>query len=318
MNRLIVLAGWLTAGLLPAQAAPPGPPGPSESGGLRLEAELSLSHEASSSPLIRVSDDGALVALPELSRLAGTVRRASLNASADGRVAGDGRWAATGLVESRQSGDAPGLAFRLALADLSLRWPLAGGTVGIGPSWLSMTVAGQAFRQTAAAHLDWTRVPTDGPVQALRLEVARHRHAANFEDLDAEVVAPSGHWHWATPGHGLGSFELGWGLRRERNRRGLPELSNHGAHLMGELAWDAWHTSWAINLMLQRSVFGGTAGSGLPARRDTFVAVDLSTEWPVTEQLALRASIGRARNHARPWLFENRHHHAELTLSGRW
>ncbi len=305
---------WGLAALVPASAAPPQP----LAGGAQIEVELSIGHEASSSPLVRVSDDVALVAMPGLSRLAGTVWRASANASADGSLGGPLRWATTGLVESRRSGDAPGLGFQMALADLSLRWPLAGGLVGVGPSGLSMQVAGQAFRQTGAAHIDWTKVSPDGVVQGWRLELARHRHAADFQDLDAEVIAPSGSWQWSSPGLGLSKFDLGWGLRRERNRRDVAELSSRGAHLMGEFGWDTWGATWALNLMLQRTVFDASADAGMPARRDNFVAVDLSAEWPLPGPLALRVGVGLARNHARPWLFENRHRHAELALSSRW
>jgi len=314
MQRLLPTLALLAA--LQAVAAP-APALPAE-GSAQLELDISLGHESSSSPLVRVSDSGALVAVPGLSRLAGTVGRASVNASAEGVLTGDLRWTATGVVDARPSRDAPGLGFQLGLADGALRWPLAGGTLGLGPSVLALSVGGRAFRQTAAMHLDWMRAPTEGLVQVWRIDLARHRHAADFSDLDAEVVAPSCNWQWAEPGLGLSKLDLGWGLRSERNRQGLPELSNRGAHLLGELGWDALGTAWSLNLMLQRTVFAAAVSPDLPARRDTLVAVDLSAQWRLAEHLDLRASVGTARNRARPWLYENRHSHAELGLSAHW
>lgn len=307
----LALAGPGTGRAAASQAA-------AEADALRVEADWSVGHQASSSPLVRVDDEGALVRIPGLARQRGTVRHLSANASADRAVAGPVHLSLTGVVDDVRSDDAPGLAFGLALADLSIRWPAVDGMVGVGVSVSSLSVAGEAFRRSSAAHIDWSVAPQPGEVRSWRIEVARHRHAATVTDLDAEVLAASAFWRRPLEGAWFDSIEASGGWRLERNRQGLADLSHRGVHLMAELGWSAWGAGWRASVMWQRASFASSSVPDLGPRRDTFIATELSAEWPLSAALGLRASAGRSRNHAQPWLYENRQHHAELGLTWQW
>lgn len=87
---------------------------------------------------------------------------------------------------------------------------------------------------------------------------------------------------------------------------------------MAELGWSAWGAAWRASLMWQRAAFAASSVQDLVPRRDTFLAGELSAEWALSPTLGVRLSAGRSHNHARPWLYENRLHHAELGLNGQW
>lgn len=321
VNAARALLGWaLLMGSVAAPAAATSPPTtPSGDDALRIEAEWGVGHESSSSPLLRLSPDGALVAVDGLTRLSGRVTRASANASGDWPLAGPLRLGLTGVAERREAGRASALGFGLGLGDVALRAPLAGGMVGVGASRLALSVAGHSFRRADAVHVDWSGALAPSQQLSMRVEASRYRHAADVSDLDAEVGSASGTWRW-TPGHpALDSLELGWGLRRERNRRGLPELSNRSAYGSVALGWAGLlGAQWTATVMLQRARFDSGLFDGDPARRDRFVSLDLSAEWALTDAAQLIAGVGYARNRARPVIYDNRHRQSSLALAGHW
>lgn len=169
-------------------------PTAAEAGAVRLEADWALGHQSSSSPLLRIDEECALVRIPGLARQSGTLRRLSASASADAAVAGPFHLLLSGVVDDTRSGESPGLAVGLALADVALRWPAVGGMVGVGATSSSLRVAGDAFRRSSAVHLGWNVAPRPDEVRSWRLELARRRHAVAVSDLDAEVRAASAYW----------------------------------------------------------------------------------------------------------------------------
>lgn len=288
----------------------------------RVELEVGLGHESSSSPLVRVSEDGALVVVPGLARLSGHVQRAAVQASALWPVASQWDVAVMGLADLRRSHQAPGLGLDLGLVDASLRRSQDGITLGFGPSFTAIAVAGHAFRRTQAWHLDAVAIDEAGQMRSLRLEWARHHHAEGLQDLDADALALSGSRRWRFQGLGIDHLELSGGWRRERNRRQLPSLDQRSLHLGAELGWPAWGLDWSLSLLRQRSRFGGVAdGSAAPespSRRDDFLALDLGVDWAWSERWTARLGVGDARNRARPAFYDNRHRRAEVSVSARW
>lgn len=287
-----------------------------------VELEVGLGHESSSSPLVRVSEDGALVVVPGLARLSGQVQRAAVQASALWSLTPQWDLALMALADLRRSRQAPGLGLDLGLVDASVRRSDRGLTLGFGPSFTGIAVAGRAFRQTVAWHLDAVAIDDSGQTRSVRLEWARHRHPEGLDDLDADALALSGSRRWRLQNMGVEHVEIGAGWRRERNRRALPELDQRSLHLSAELGWPAWGLDWTVVLLRQRSRFAGSGDGGAAAtptaRRDDFLALDLGAEWAWSEQLGVRLSLGDARNRARPAFYDNRHRRAELSVSAHW
>jgi len=283
-----------------------------------VETEFGQGWERSTSPLVRVSPDGALVQLPGLSKLAGPVSRLLVNGSREWSTDGPLQFSAMAVSEVRWSPTARDLGLAFGTIDVAARWNVSSGSLGVSPSHMVLGVAGNSFRTTESIRVDWTQASPDGDLWSVRIEPARYRHSAAFVDLDADVLALSGNKRWKFADIGLDKVELAWGVRRERNRQGYSDLSNRGAHVSLETTWPFIGAQWSATLLLQRTLFDAAGPDGLPARRDRFVSTDLTAEWPLAKNSYLRVSVSNATNHATPSLYENQHRAIELSVGARW
>ena len=284
----------------------------------RFDVEAGVGWEDSSSPLLRLSEDGALVQIIGLSRLAGPVSRLAVDASNDWTLTGPLRLSLTSHAETRWSPSSRSLNFGAALAEAGLRWQTGAGSIGLSPSLLLLSVANRPFRAADSVRLDWSEVEPGGNLRALRIETGRYRHASNYLDLDADVQSVSGNRRWKFQGTPVESFELAAGLRNERNRRGLADLSNHGGHASAELGWKLAGGDWTANVLWQVARFRAPGPDGLGVRRDRFLSLDVTAEWPLGERLALRTSVATSDNHASPAIYNNRRHAVDVALVARW
>ena len=302
-----------------AQATSPldNPSAANEAGG-HIETEFGQGWERSTSPLVRVSPDGALVQLPGLSKLAGSVSRLLVSGSREWSSGGPIQFSATAVSEVRWSPTARDLGLAFATIDVAAHWNVGSGSLGVSPSHMVLGVAGKSFRTTDSVRVDWTQASPDGDLWSVRIEPARYRHSAAFVDLNADVLALSGNKRWKFADVGLDKVELAWGVRRERNRQGYVDLSNRGAHVSLEVAWPFIGAAWSATLLLQRTRFDAIGPDGLPARRDRFVSTDLTAEWPLAKNSYLRVSVSNATNHATPSLYENQHRTIELSVGAHW
>lgn len=283
-----------------------------------VEAEFGQSWERSSSPLVRVSPDGALVQLPGLSKLTGPVSRLLVNGSREWATSGSIQFSANAVTEVRWSPTARDLDLAFGTVDVAARWSVGGASLGVSPSHTVLGVAGKSFRATDSLRVDWTRPFGDGELWSIRVEPARYRHAVAFADLDADVLAMTGNIRWKFAEFGLDKLELAWGLRRERNRNGYVDLSNRGAHVSLETAWPMLGAQWSATVLLQRTRFDAAGPDGLPARRDRYVSTDLTAEWPLSKTTYVRLSVSNATNHSTPALYENRHRSIEMSVGAHW
>jgi hypothetical protein len=283
-----------------------------------VEAEFGQSWERSTSPLVRVSPDGALVQLPGLSKLAGPVSRLLVNGSREWATSGPIQFSANAVTEVRWSPTARDLDLAFGTVDVAARWSVGGASLGVSPSHTVLGVAGKSFRATDSLRVDWTRPFGDGELWSIRVEPARYRHAVAFADLDADVLAMTGNIRWKFAEFGLDKVELAWGVRRERNRNGYVDLSNRGAHVSLETAWPMLGAQWSATVLLQRTRFDAAGPDGLPARRDRYVSTDLTAEWPLSKSTYLRVSVSNATNHSTPALYENRHRSIEVSVGAHW
>lgn len=284
----------------------------------RFDVEAGAGREDSSSPLLRLSEDGALVQIVGLSRLAGPVGRLAVDASNDWALTGPLRLSLTAHGETRWSPSSRSLNLGAALAEAGLRWQLGTGSIGVSPSLLLLSVANRPFRAADSMRFDWSEVDADGGMRALRVESGRYRHAAEYLDLDADVRSISGNRRWKFPVAAIESIEIAAGVRNERNRRSLPDLSNRGAHASVELGWKLAGGDWTANALWQVSRFRAPGPDGLGVRRDRFLALDVTAEWPLSQRLALRTSLATSDNRSQPAIYNNRRHAVDIALVARW
>ncbi|WP_395707654.1 hypothetical protein [Casimicrobium huifangae] len=262
----------------------------------RFDVEAGAGREDSSSPLLRLSEDGALVQIVGLSRLAGPVGRLAVDASNDWALTGPLRLSLTAHGETRWSPSSRSLNLGAALAEAGLRWQMGTGSIGVSPSLLLLSVANRPFRAADSIRFDWSEVDVDGGMRALRVESGRYRHAAAA----------------------IESIEIAAGVRNERNRRSLPDLSNRGAHASVELGWKLAGGDWTANALWQVSRFRAPGPDGLGVRRDRFLSLDVTAEWPLSQRLALRTSLATSDNRSQPVIYNNRRHAVDIALVARW
>jgi hypothetical protein len=53
-------------------------------------------------------------------------------------------------------------------------------------------------------------------------------------------------------------------------------------------------------------------------RRDRFLALDVTAEWPLSQRLALRTSLATSDNRSQPAIYNNRRHAVDIALVARW
>jgi len=308
----------LSAAAVAQATSPLSPPNAANEASGHVEAEFGQGWERSTSPLVRVSPDGALVQLPGLSKLAGPVSRLLVNGSREWSTNGPLQFSATAVSEVRWSPTARDLDLAFATADFSARWGFGAGSFSVSPSHMILGVAGKSFRTTDSVRIDWTHTSGEGDLWSIRVEPARYRHSSAFVDLNADVFAVSGNTRWKLSDMGLDKLEFAWGVRRERNRQRYADLSNRGAHASLEAVWPFFGAQWSATLLLQHTKFDAAGPDGLPARRDRFLSTDLTAEWPLSKTSFVRMNLSNAINHATPSLYENQHRTIEISVGAHW
>jgi hypothetical protein len=280
--------------------------------------QAALGYEHTSSPLIRVSDDGTLIFIEGLSRLAGAYGQTAVNGMGEWAGPGDSRLALTARIDWKHSPEAPDLDFGQFLADAAWHWPLSAGTLGIGPSWQRLWVAGDHFRDVVGLRADWTRAGPDGSHWIWLLEAGRNRHADFYRDLDSLALSLSLHRHLAATADFAANLDLEAGLALERNRHGFDDLSSRSAFLRLGIDRDWQGMNWSLGIMAQLARFDAALSEAVPARRDRYLSLELGLGKELADGLALQIGATAARNDANSPLYENRYRQLSLTLAKAW
>lgn len=315
---LFLLAGAAhAADPVPELATSPGPPGP-PSASAAGSLDIGLGWEQLSSPVVRLSQDSTLVRIEGLNHLSGAFARVAGGAMRDWPLGDELRLAVSGRVDWKFSPRAHDLRFGFVNLDAMLRWPIAGWTIGAGPAWQSIQVAGQRFREAGSLHLDATRVEAGGSYLAVVMEAGRTRHRGDYSDLDSRVVALSIHRKLKSPGLGLDGLDLDAGVRRETNAHGYTDLASRSAYLRVSADRRWARVTWSVGAMAQLAVFDDALLETLAARRDRYLMLDAAAEVPLGPGRTARLEIASAHNAANLPMFENRYRQVMATLSLAW
>jgi len=279
----------------------------------RVSLDLGLGHEAQTSPLFQISPESTVLYLPGLQRLQGSHARAQLQGFTDWRGDAGLTVSLSGDATFKRSGDTPDFDFMSLSMQPGVHVPLGRANLGAGVNLQRMDVAGQHFRDVRGLQASWA-LP-DGPnLWAIIAETGTYRHSGQLADLDAlasslvlqrQIDHP---WSGAT---GL-ALSMIWG--RERNQRGLRELSHRnflvGATLDGKLG----DLFWTLRPTILRSTFDDSAFASEPARRDRTTLLDLTLEWPLTANQTLRLELNQVRNRSSTHLYDNRYQQVSVGL----
>lgn len=294
-----------------------GPSGPPPAGGAG-SLDVGVGWEQLSSPVVRLSPDSTLVRIEGLTRLSGAFARVAAGAMRDWPLGDELRVAISGRIDWKFSPRAHDLRFGFANLDAMVRWPVAGWTIGAGPAWQSVHVAGQRFREVGSLHLDATRVEPGGSYLAVVWEAGRTRHRGDYTDLDSRVMSLSVHRKLKSPGFGLDGLDLDVGARRETNAHGYTDLANRSAYLRVSADRRWAQVTWSLGAMLQRALFDGALLESMAARRDRYLMLDAAAEVSLGPGRTARLEVVSARNAANLAMFENRYRQVMATVALAW
>lgn len=283
-----------------------------------LRLHLGMGYEDSSSPLIRVSDDGALIFVDGLMRLAGSYANFAVDGMSDREAALDGRLSLSGRFEWKHSEQAPDLDFGQGLVDLTWHIPSRLGSLGLGTSIQRMWVAGGRFRDVLGFHADWTQAEPDGSHWIMLLDAARNRHPDEYADLDSQVWGISLHRHAVKPIPGVAALDLEAGLSRERNAHGYQDLSSHSGFMRIGVDQEWRGLTFSLGLTGILSRYDEALLDGVPARRDRFVAWDFGFGADYGKGHSWQVEAMLARNRANSDLYDNRYRQIGLNWSLAW
>lgn len=289
-----------------------------EPGTAPFQIHLGAGYEENTSPLVRLTDEGALVRINGLQRLAGEYASVVADGMVDGAAPLDGRWSLSGRALWKRAPAAPDLDFGQAMAELAWHVPIGPGSVGAGAALQRLWIAGEPFRDTLGLRGDWTWPTPDGGHWVALLEVAGNDHSAPYRDLDSRTWNVSVHRRIQAPVAMLDGVEIEAGFGRERNAHGYRDLASRSGYLrLGvDRTWAGTTLSLGLTGLLAR--FDEALLPGVPPRRDRLLAWDATVAMELAGGRTLRLETAFGRNQANSALFDNRYRQIGLSLSASW
>ncbi len=123
--------------------------------------EVGYGYEAQSSPLVKLSPSGALLSIDGLQHLAGGHGWAAAQGFANLPLGEGWGMSLAGDANLKRAPSASDFDFARLSIQPALHLALGSVSVGWGLNWQQIGVAGQRFRQTRGAQMDWTLTEPD-------------------------------------------------------------------------------------------------------------------------------------------------------------
>ncbi len=276
--------------------------------------ELSRGHESYQSPLVQISDNGALVRLDGISQLSGDISRLSVSGGHNYRLSSSTMLLLSSNMQDSRSANAPDLDFRTLSFDSVISMQAMGGSLGFGPGMQWISVSGQLFRQRNALHVDWTVAEIDQGFSSYMLEYGVNKHAEQFRDFNGISTLGVYHRQFAKPIQGITEASIEIGASREHNTQQAPSMSNTLYYSRLTMDWEALFLNWSVSWTHQRSRFDAPLLVGMRARRDLFNSLDFSAIHALRPQTSLRLDLSYFHNKANSALYESRYRGTMINL----
>lgn len=271
--------------------------------------------ESQSSPLVRLSPQGALIELPGLIRSRSRHGRLALQGLQEWSAAPGRAFTLAGsALLQRADGQRD---FDLGMATVQPAWQVATpiGSLSAGWQWQRIDLASRRFRLASGPQITWTRAGDGSAFETLIVDASRLSHAPAFRDLDADALTVSAQ---ARRGSDALSFDLGLTLGRERNRRGLPELSYEMALVQAGVQARVAGATLGLGVARQGVRHQASAFDGLPDRRDRAWLLDASITLDAGADWQWRASGSWQLNRSNARLYDQRHWQWGIAALGAW
>lgn len=283
----------------------------------QITTEVGLGYESQTSALLRLSPQGELINIDGLQRLSGSHIRLGIQGHTHWQF-GDG----LGLSLSADASNkrAPGASdFDLSMISVQPEVHLAmpSGSVGWGLTLQRMDVAGRPFRDVTGTQVNWTRIDEEGSLWSVVTDLTANRHI-EFSDLDAVATSLSLQRQWMKPLRGLESINLSAYWSRERNTRGIDELSYRNVMLSASAEWHMLDLTWSIGVSRQQIQFDDTAFLDGVARVDQSAGLEFSVEHELTPKSTLRVEYSSVRSTSTQAMYDNAYQQIAVKLRTTW
>lgn len=311
-HLVLAVAAGLVLPVPAAQASAQAADGPPP---WRWSVQTGVGHESQSSPLFQVTPEATVVYLPGLERRAGT--HALVRAEAQSHlVLPEGQSLSTRFeAMGKRAPSSPGFDLGGALVQPTWHWSAAGAGWGLGATVQRIAVGGAHFRDVSGVQASWV-LPQERGFWTAVADLGRYRHKGMLADLDASARSLMVMRRWDLgddASSGLDGLTLSALAGRERNARGLAELSYRqvllSACVEGQLAGADWTLRWST----LRARFDGSVFAGDGLRQDRAQMLDASVQWPLPDQAALRLEWNQSWNRSGVRVFNN--HYRQVSVS---
>ena len=284
---------------------------------LEVHTEVGLGSEAQTSPLFRLSPVGTPIYLGSLQRLRSDhlMASASLNWLSAPEQLLHVSMAASAM--GKRAPNQPDFDLTVLSAQPTLHWAMEGLSLGTGPSWQSISVAGRRFRETPGWQLSITR-PQDQDLLTLVAERGSYRHTSEWRDLDARATTALAQWQRSFKDSPVETVQMTLHFGQESNARGLDELSQRSRAVQWGLDGQAAGLNWSVLGSWQRSQFRASAFEGDVPRRDRSWSLDMSITQPLGPRHGLKIGISHSRNHSSVALYDQRYRQLSGSITSHW
>jgi hypothetical protein len=161
--------------------------------------------------------------------------------------------------------------------------------------------------------LDWTLTNGD-QLWGVVLEESVQIHPQEMGDLDAVVSSVAFLSQTANPFAGVDGLDFTLSTGRERNVHGYGDLSNRSAMLSVMLHWTWLGAHWTAGHSWRHAAFDEAFSSADLPREDRTRMLDLSAQWPLSPDRAIRLELNQTLNASNTRLYENTYHQLSVTL----
>jgi len=278
-----------------------------------FQIDVGLGTESQTSPLFQFEPDSTIVYPDGVERLGGSHVRTALQGSFEWLFPDGVLVTLGGSALLKRAPDQPGFDQSLLSVQPSVHFPVALGSLGAGLSVQTLDVAKQHFQKSQGLQLDWTLTKGD-QLWGVVLEESVQIHPEELSDLDAVVSSVAFLAQTANPFAGVDGLDFTLSMGRERNVHGYGDLSNRSAMLSVMLHWTWLGANWTAGHSWRHALFDEAFSSGDLPREDRTRMLDLSAQWPLSPDRAIRVELNQALNASNTRLYENTYHQISVTL----
>jgi hypothetical protein len=284
----------------------------------QVSSDVGYGYESQTSPLIRLSPQGELISLDGVQRQGGPSFYLGLQTFTNWKLGESWGLTLAADFNQKKSPSASDLDFGILSIQPSLHRTLGSESVGLGANLQRIDIAGQVFREVRGAQVTWTHSETSGNLWMAIADLSSNKHREDSSDLDSSTTSLTLQRHVAQPIAGLEGLDITAFVSRERNERGITELSYSSAMVSSSVQWRWQDLTLSTGISLQQLRFDDTAFPDEPQRVDRAVGLEISAQHEISSRTTLRVEFSEVRNVSSLALYDNTFQQFAVKLHTTW